>query len=154
MCLLEAFGKSGPLQHYCQVSLVVRVMSISIMICSNQRKWGSEWHGQWCHPRGLWSGSGIHILVLRSLLRSEVHHCLSEEYLPEGPGAHIVLEGVGGVKDVFGIDECSDWKYEKFYWFSWMLLKAVLRSLIFVSPFITPLCSSICFWLKMCLSFL
>lgn len=38
--------------------------------------------------------------------RSEVHHCLSEEYLPEGLSAN-VLEAYRGAKGVFGTDECA-----------------------------------------------
>lgn len=45
MGLLEAFGESGPVHLYSQALLAVRVMIISIMICYNQMKVGSQWCG-------------------------------------------------------------------------------------------------------------
>lgn len=72
-------------------------MNISIMICSNQRKWGSEWCGQWC-PRGLRSGSGICFPILRSILRSKEQLFLSEEYLLEGLSVNAFLKRVGRSK--------------------------------------------------------
>lgn len=73
------------------------MMNISIMIWSNQRKWGSGWCGQWC-PRELGSGSGICFPILRSILRSEEQLFLSEEYLLEGLSLNAFLKRVGRSK--------------------------------------------------------
>lgn len=67
------------------------------MIYSNQRKRGSEWYGQRC-PRALGIGSGICIPILRSILRSEEHLFLSEEYLLEGLSVNAFLKRVGRSK--------------------------------------------------------